>query len=89
MVLLLDGILVSGFDWFNDRLYAPVIFDNIWNRKFDLKGTAKWIWDRSIFSIIKPSFDVVPVFLKIYTDLHEIVFVIVSGSWALKIVQKQ
>ena len=38
LITYLDGILVSGFDWFNDRLYAPVILDNIWNRKFDLKG---------------------------------------------------
>ena len=43
--------------------------------RIGLKST-KLIWDRSIYSKIEPSFDswhdIVPVFLKSYTDLQEI-----------------
>ena len=61
-----------------------------------LPYTAKWIWDRSIFSIIKPSFDIILFsrFLKICTDLQaicsierKIVFVIVSEQFCIHMLQ--
>ena len=95
---LKSEVTLSTIFW---PLFCLVNF-NYWNWFFLMidffMHTAKWIWDRSIFSIIKPSFDIelfqyfwkfTQICKKFAAYERKIVFVIVSGSCTLKIVQKQ
>ena len=50
---------ISYPNWIKEVLSLDVWFS------CTAKGTAKWIWDRSIFSIIKSSFDIV-LFLDLW-----------------------
>ena len=68
----------------------PVESNKYFNFRLGIQPTAKWIWDRSIYSIIKPSFDMAlfqyfwrftQICKKFAAFARKIVFVIVSEQF--------
>ena len=76
-------------------IYDLICKDKITISFFTTKSTAKWIWDRSIYSIIKPKFDIIDILFqdfwrfaqsckKLAAFARKIVFVIVFEQFCYR-----